>query len=376
MVVNTLERGFAIPNCVENLTRWYNRLGHTAKVFTFKKTESFYDVPSEECHFAGSRIPVTFLRHPLFRWTAFTSLYSCLKRFQPDIVNVDYTPLDWHVSLLKKFLPFKMSYTYYGAPPADLYEGSLRTEKIQRKKTMFHFIKKADIVISISEFLQKELKEEKISSHVIPVGIDTELFCPSKKLPNIEKHGHILLHVGRIVPHKGFEDIISIFKIVRDKIPAVKLYLIGRQTIPEHWEKIRSLCNGLQDNIFFTGFVSDNILPYFHNLADVFICTSQWEGSGTVLLEAQSCGIPVVAYNLHSFPEAVQEGETGVLIENGKIDQFAQAVIQFLNHPDKLNQARASARKYAKGFDWEYTAQKTLAEYSKFVKLENMPKNS
>ncbi len=367
MVVNTLERGFAIPNCVENLTRWYNLLGHTAKVFTFKKTESFYDVPSDECHFLSRRVPVSFLGHPLFRWTAFASLYSCLKRFQPDIVNVDYTPLDWHVSLLKKFLQFKMSYTYYGAPPADLYEGSLRTEKIQRKKIMFHFIKKADIVISISRFLQKELTEEKILSHVIPVGIDTDLFCPAKKFPNMVKQGTVLLHVGRIVPHKSFEELISIFKIVKSKIPAVKLYLIGRQTIPEHWKKIQALCSGLQDDIFFTGFVSDSMLPYFHNLADVFICTSQWEGSGTVLLEAQSCGIPVVAYNFHSFPEAVQEGKTGVLVENGKIDQFAHAVMQFLNNPEKLNQAKDSARKYAEGFDWQYTAQKTLAEYSKLI---------
>lgn len=364
MVVNTLERGFAIPNCVENLTRCYNQLGHTAKIFTFKKTEPFYKVPYEECRFAGKRIPVSFLEHPVFRWMATAALYSSLKHFQPDIVNVDYTPLDWHVSQLKKVLHFKMSYTYYGAPPSELYEGNLRKEKISRKQRMFRYLKKADMVISISQFLQKELNEGKIASKVIPVGIDTEHFIPGKKFPNIEKKGPVLLHVGRIVPHKGFEDLISIFKIIKNEIPSVKLYLIGKQTIPEHWKKIQALCNGLKDDIFFTGFVSDSVLPYFHNLADVFICTSRWEGSGTVLLEAQSCGVPVVAYRLHSFPEAVQDGKTGVLVEDSRTDKFADAVLHFLRNPEKLPQVKILARKYAEQFDWKFAAENTLHVYS------------
>ena len=84
-------------------------------------------------------------------------------------------------------------------------------------------------------------------------------------------------------------------------------------------------------NFKFLGNLKDDKLPAVYNCADVFALPSIQEGQGIVLLEAQACAKPVVAFNIGGVNEAVRNGETGLLVKLGNTDEFADALLKLIS---------------------------------------------
>jgi len=143
---------------------------------------------------------------------------------------------------------------------------------------------------------------------VVPLGIDLSRFHPtdtgelSTRL-GLEDHP-ILLYVGFCTPRKGLDYLARAMPL----LPAdVRLLLVGR------WEKdyrakfYRAL--GLAaDRVVELGYVSDEELPRYYSLADLFVFPTLLEGFGLPLAEALACGTPAVTTNAGSSPEVVGPG--------------------------------------------------------------------
>jgi len=149
----------------------------------------------------------------------------------------------------------------------------------------------------------------------------------------------ICLFVGRLVPKKGIEELLEAAKITSER---VKFLIVGDGPLEE---SIKYQVSSIK-NLIFLGKVDNEKLPIYYNAADVLIVPSTHEeGFGRVILEALSCGLPVIGSNRGAIPEAMNDN-VGVFIdvtpENIKI-----IVEKLSENPEILMTMRKKARKFA-----------------------------
>ena len=162
---------------------------------------------------------------------------------------------------------------------------------------------------------------------------DLYLETTGKIISNIDKTaGEVLLgNVGRLVDQKGQNYLIDIAKILKDRNLKFKLLIAGKGHL-ESVLKEKAVTLGLDNYIRFLGFVPD--IYSFMNKIDIFLFTSIHEGSANVLLEAMVCSKPVVAFDISSISEIVENNQTGFLAEFKNLKNFSDNVQRLIEDPD------------------------------------------
>jgi L-malate glycosyltransferase len=213
-------------------------------------------------------------------------------------------------------------------------------------------IEQSDGVTAISHYLRdRTLREFEVKRpiDVIPNFVNCDLFKRSddaaaraRWAPEGER---ILMHLSNFRPVKRVADVVEIFALVREKIPA-KLVLIGDGPDRGAAEYIvRKKC--LSKDVFFLG-KQDHVQEKL-GLADLFLLPSDSESFGLAALEAMACEVPVVATNVGGLPEVVTHGIDGYLFEPRDVVSGAKYALDVLTRPDRGHMmgemARANARR-------------------------------
>jgi glycosyltransferase involved in cell wall biosynthesis len=107
--------------------------------------------------------------------------------------------------------------------------------------------------------------------------------------------------------------------------------------------------------------VSPNDLAVLYNLAEVFVFPSERESFGLPPLEALACGVPVIAMNMTSIPEILQNG--AMLIEGKNVQIWANAIVQAVTDDDLRSSLANRGTKQASKFSWKRCAEETLQVY-------------
>jgi glycosyltransferase involved in cell wall biosynthesis len=143
----------------------------------------------------------------------------------------------------------------------------------------------------------------------------------------------------------------------------VSLVLVGGKGwfYDEIYARVENL--GLASQVCFTGYVPDNDLTYWYNLAAVLVFPSVYEGFGLPVLEAMACGVPVVAANTSSVPEVL--GQAGLLFEPSDITALVDHLIGVLQDRDKMDRLIAAGREQARQFRWERSGQQMQEVYQR-----------
>jgi L-malate glycosyltransferase len=213
-------------------------------------------------------------------------------------------------------------------------------------------IEQSDGVTAISHYLRdRTLKEFEIKRpiDVIPNFVNCDLY---KRSDNASARAHwapggepILMHLSNFRPVKRITDVIEIFALVREKIPA-KLVMIGDGPDRGAAEYIVRK-KRLSKDVLFLG-KQDRVHEKL-GLADLFLLPSQTESFGLAALEAMACEVPVIATNVGGIPEVVHDGVDGYLFEPGDVGGAAKHALEILTRPDRGRMmgemARASARR-------------------------------
>jgi glycosyltransferase involved in cell wall biosynthesis len=179
-----------------------------------------------------------------------------------------------------------------------------------------------------------------------------------------------LLFVGGLNPLKNFSGIIKAYQQLKDKIPH-QLIAVGFKRW--HYEDDLRLVEelGLSKDVRLMGFIPDEDLPAFYNLADVFVFPSLYEGFGIPVLEAMASGCPVITTKTGCSPEVA--GGAAVLVDPRNVQEIADAIYQVI-HDQKL---RARLIKDGLGnaakFSWEKTALETLLLFRKVTSDPGKP---
>lgn len=215
-------------------------------------------------------------------------------------------------------------------------------------------INQSDGVTTVSESLKNDTYANfviKNEIEVIPNFIDLKRFTKKDKnhfrqliAPNGER---ILIHTSNFRKVKRVQDVIYVFKNVRDKMPC-KLLLVGDG--PER-NYVESICRsiGYCDDIRFLG--KQEAVEELLAIADLFILPSEKESFGLAALEAMACEVPVISSNTGGLPEINLQGITGYMSDVGDIESMSKHAIYILEDDVRLQEFKHNALKQAKTFE-------------------------
>jgi glycosyltransferase involved in cell wall biosynthesis len=147
--------------------------------------------------------------------------------------------------------------------------------------------------------------------------------------------------VGRLAPQKGIDLLLQAAELVRRERPETSFRIAGDGPLSEeiHEEARR---RGLGDDVQFDGLV-DGPWGVLAEL-DVFVLPSRWEGMPFSLLEAMSCGLPVVSFDVGGVTDLILDEAYGAVVAPGDVRGFADAILRYVDSPETRHRVGAAAR--------------------------------
>jgi glycosyltransferase involved in cell wall biosynthesis len=208
-----------------------------------------------------------------------------------------------------------------------------------------------------------------------PFGVDLERFFPGSAPEIRERHGishstPLLLFVGGLDPAHHFKGL----PVLLESLDEIRQYdwhcvVVGGGSLQSSYEATM-LERGLAKRVTFAGNVSNEDLPNYYRASDIhlFPSTKRAEAFGLVAAEAAATGTPTIASDLAGVRVVVRDGDTGLLVPPGNIQELGKAMITLLEQTDLRERFGLSARKHAEQhFDWDPLISKLERTYQSVI---------
>ena len=259
----------------------------------------------------------------------------------------------------------------------------MKTKQFMDKNTEWAF-RQADMIVTVSEFSKSEIvkymgiQPEKIG--VVLGGVDFDRYNPNYPVDDIINakkkfgiDGEYFLYLGTLEPRKNIICLVEAYAMfVNEHSNAPYLVISGKKgwQYEEIFEKIHSY--GIENQVIFTGYVEDSLVPLLISGALAFVFPSLYEGFGLPPLEAMACGIPVIVSNVASLPEVV--GEAGIKISPDSPEEIKDAMIQLVEIPDLRRKMSTMGIERSKKFSWENNAKQLYSICKGLVEIDELRK--
>jgi glycosyltransferase involved in cell wall biosynthesis len=221
----------------------------------------------------------------------------------------------------------------------------------------------SDKITSVASSVSQELGEYGLDPNAVEVignGVDEKLFYPVQR-KNQEKY---ILYTGRLSYRKGLFDFIECGIRICSRYPEINFKLTGKGPLSDKLEKIVHE-SGYEDRFEFLGHVEKSKLIELYQNATVFILPSHYEGLPTTLLEAMSCGLPIVATAVSGNLDVLKSKKNGILVPIKSPDKMAEAVSSLLDDENLRTELGVAARKtIEEKFTWDAISDKILRCYN------------
>jgi len=217
----------------------------------------------------------------------------------------------------------------------------------------YRLLRDASKVIALSRMEAEQYRgmgvpEEKIA--VIPNGIDLSEYgdLPPKgyfkKRFDIDEDEKIALYLGRIHKIKGIDILVKAFAEVNEKLNDVRLVIVGPDDGYLSELKLMIKALKIENNVLIVGplYGEEKLEAYID--ADVYVLPSKYETFPIGLLEAYSCGKPVVASRVGGLKDLVVDEKTGLLVEPGDVKQLQRSMLYLLNNYNKAKEMSLKGR--------------------------------
>ena len=170
--------------------------------------------------------------------------------------------------------------------------------------------------------------------------------------------------VAGMYSRKGIAELIDAFVQIASDFPEAHLYLVGEGSDRKRFEA-QSQSKPVANRIHFEGFQSE---PQRYLLAtDVFVLASHREPFGLVISEAREAGCAIVANNVDGIPEALNNGQAGMLVPPRDVDELAKALVQLLGDSDMLGNLKKKAQENLEWLKVGRMYEETLAVYQEAI---------
>jgi phosphatidyl-myo-inositol dimannoside synthase len=214
------------------------------------------------------------------------------------------------------------------------------------------------------------LDPELVGVHTVPLGTDPARFRPGLDATEVRARyglpsGRWLITVARLAAHKGIDTGLHILAAVRREQPDLGYLVVGSGVKQRELERLaREL--GVADRVRFLSNVPDGDLPALYNAADIYLGLSRpaelmVEGFGISLVEASASGLPVIAGSGGGIPDAVRDGETGLLVDATHPAAGLAAVRRLLDDAELRRRMGAAGRHAVQTYyNWDRVAADVL----------------
>ena len=231
-------------------------------------------------------------------------------------------------------------------------------------------------VIVNSNYMKNEIQRlfglpfDKIN--VIPNGINLSNFTGIERDYDFRRqyamdNEKIILYVGRLVYEKGVQHLIAAMPKILSNYNDAKLIIAGRGGMMDELRAEASNL-GLNDKIYFTGYLNSKQVQKMYKCADVAVFPSTYEPFGIVALEAMLAGVPTVVSDVGRLDEIVTHGVDGMKSYAGNANSIADSVTALLyDHQLATNVSKKAKQKVKDQFNWEKIAQATHFTYEKAI---------
>ena len=229
-------------------------------------------------------------------------------------------------------------------------------------------IQSSDVITTVSKSITQELREYYLNSksiNVVENGVDEKFFYPKKE--KSEKTMKYAIFVGRIDREKGLFDLVECGRYIRRERPELNFIIAGKgRDLKKLINKIKKI--GLQDKFIFLGQVEkDNLVKLYQN-ATFFIFPSYHEGLPSVILEAMSCGLPIIATDVRGNRDLIINGENGIIVPPKEPKKLAEAINSLLEDEKLMEYLGKNARDtIIKKYTWDIVAKKMLKCYESLI---------
>ncbi|MFC1612506.1 glycosyltransferase family 4 protein [Patescibacteria group bacterium] len=219
-------------------------------------------------------------------------------------------------------------------------------------------LSRAQTIFVPSEFTKKELKEvygapsEKITTTHLGSEAEPDTAVSSLIIEKYKIKKPYLFYVGRLEKKKNIENIIRAFEIFSAQNPNYSLVLAGSPGYGFNNVKCQ------MSNVKCLNWIPTEDLPALMAEADIFLYPSLYEGFGIPILEAFSCGTPVITSNRASMPEVA--GGAANLVNPESPEEIASAIQQILNNIELKQNLINKGLKRSQAFSWYKCALETL----------------
>jgi glycosyltransferase involved in cell wall biosynthesis len=233
--------------------------------------------------------------------------------------------------------------------------------KLYAKKTDMIAVRSCGHIISVSSQTKEDLVEKlgvpesKIS--VVPLCIDKHF----KPMKSQQRDFFVIGYLGALVGRKKIDYLIESIRILKEKHPQIECRLVICGIGPEYENLIRLAHYLKLKDVAFTGFIPEDLIVKAYNTFDVFVFPSKHEGFGLPILEAQSCGVPVIVRKEARIPTEVKRCTIQC---NDKVD-LANKIFNLLTNDDLYQKISQKGLVYARQFSLEKFIEKTMEVYEK-----------
>jgi len=232
-------------------------------------------------------------------------------------------------------------------------------------------IRASDIVTTVSSSVAKELEEYNLNPKDVVIagnGVDEKFFFHKQR--SIENNSKYIMFVGRIDREKGIFDLVKSAKIICNNRSDVFFTIAGSG---RDLKKLRAVTKkeGIDNRFILLGQVKKDHLVKLYQNASIFVLPSYHEGLPGVLLEAMSCGLPIVATNVRGNRDLIIDGENGIIVPPRDPIKLSEAISAFLDDKNLGESHGLHARKtIEQEYTWNKVSNKLLRCYKSLVEVK------
>jgi len=256
--------------------------------------------------------------------TAYLNHVAMLKKLNIEVITNSLKKADVvHIETIGPFGLYKLLSSPKTVVSAHVipasFEGSLAGTKYwlgSAKKYLRFFYNRANLVLAVAPKVKSELEKIGVQQRIeiLPNPIDTLVFRKDEKLRmlgrkrfGLDKDNKVILGVGQVQPRKGIKDFIRIAQ----QLPEFTFIWVGSQpfgALTAQSEELQQLLKFPPKNFILAGGVPYSIMPQVYNAADIFFFPSYQENAPMAIIEAASCGLPLVLRDLEEYKLLYKEG--------------------------------------------------------------------
>ena len=181
-------------------------------------------------------------------------------------------------------------------------------------------------------------------------GIQSFVFS---EIEELEEGGLKILTVARLVKRKGLDYLINSIYFLKKDIPNIKLYIRGSGPEQRNLKNLVKSLNLENQVKFLEEPIPQEMMPLLYGECDIYVQPSLFEPYGLTVLEAMSCGKPVIATKVGVFVDAIKNGETGFLIEPQSSEQLANKILELNDEKKRKKMGKKARMRIIRNFSFD-----------------------